>query len=117
MPSPIPIIPGSVLTAALVPYYGVPTQDPKVRQVELSVVRFINADATARTVTLHIVPAGGTAVAANARFKTLSIPPAADGTPPPLFRMGDVLLPGDTVHAMADAPGVVSISASGFSYP
>lgn len=113
MGNPIQIIQGVLLTAALTTPYAVPKQT----KVKLTGIRFVNTDAVQHTVTVHIVAAGDTAGNQNVRFKTLVVPPASNGDLPPFFNMDDVMLPGTTIQAMADVPGVVAMSANGEIYP
>lgn len=113
MNNPIPVVQGVLLTAGLTTVYPVPKQT----KVKLTGVRFVNTDAVQHTVTVHIVAAGDAAGNQNVRFKTLIIPPASNGDLPPFFDMDDVMLPGTTIQAMADAPNVVAMSANGEIYP
>ena len=112
-----PVIQGVALTGSLVTYYTVPTTDPQTKQVRLTGMRFINTDTVERTVTVHIIPAGGAAGVANTRFKTLTIQPSSLGYPPPYFAMTDVLLQGTFIQASASAANVVAMSADGVVLP
>ena len=112
-----PVIQGVALTASLVTYYIVPTNDPQTKQVQLTGMRFINTDTVERTVTVHIIPAGGSASVATTRFKTLTIQPSSLGYPPPYFSMTDVLLQGSFIQASASVAGVVAMSADGVVLP
>jgi len=114
---PFAIIPGSLLTGSLATYYTMPANNPGVKQIVMTGMRFLNSDSVNRTVTVNVVPPGGTASLANTRFKTLTIPPASAGNPPPFFIMDDVLVAGSSIQAQADAPNVVVLSANGMTYP
>lgn len=113
MITPIQVAAGSLLTNALATYYTVPATN---KQTLITNVCFLNTDSVPRTVDLHIIPSGGTASSANARFKTLSIQQAAGGDPPPFFTIGVVMAPGDFIQAKADTGAVVAFSANGMSY-
>ncbi len=68
----------------------------------------VNTGATNATLSVHLVPSGGTAGTANALSKT--IPPGGSWPFPDL--VGHVLESGDTISTIASAAGV-SIRASG----
>jgi len=117
MPTPSPLIPGTLLTTSLVAVYTAPLNHPSIRQVQLSTIRFVNTNATDVTVTLHVVPAGGATSDANARFKTMVVTPSADGTPSLPFTLDDILLPGWSIYASASVGNVVALSANGILFP
>lgn len=113
MPNPIPIVEGVILTGSLVTYYTVPATNTQLKSVQLTGIRFVNTDSVARTVTLHVIPAGGSASDANVRFKALSIPAGMSL----LYDAEDVLLPGGFIQCKASTASVVILSANGVSYP
>ena len=117
MPNPIPIIQGTLLTASVATFFTVGVNDPKVKQVILTSVRFVNTDSVAHTFTMYIVPAGASASDANCRFKTFAIPAAGDPDSSQYFVMSDVILPGTRIQALADVASKVAISANGVSAP
>lgn len=117
MPTPIPIIRGSVLTASLVTLYTVGNTAQVVRSVRVTSMRFVNTDSVARTVTVHFVPQGDTASVANTRFKTITIEAAGSIDSSAFFIMDDVLQEGGSIQAVASAANVVAISATGESNP
>lgn len=117
MPTPMPVIPGLMLSSAVNVCYMVPSTDPKLKQVHVTSVRFTNHDATDRTVSVWFVQPGGSPGDSNARFKTAKVSPASSGDPSPFFEMDEILLPGGTIHAVADTAGVIAFSANGASYP
>lgn len=115
--APVVAIPGVLLTAVAASYYQVPKTDPALKQVRVTSMRFVNHDTVDRKVSVYLVQPGQAAANANARFKTLVINPTSAGGASPYFELDDVLLPGGSIVALADAPSVVSISANGLSYP
>jgi hypothetical protein len=117
MPTPIPIISGALLTGTIATYFTVPVTTPaadqRVRAVQLTSIRLVNTDTVDRTVTLHIVPNGGTASSSNMRFKAELIP-AGESL---MYEIDDVMLPNESIQAYADATGVVNISSNGIVNP
>lgn len=74
--------------------------------------KFINTDTVARTITLHHVPAGGAAAAANKHFAAVSIP--AGKTWEISYDEGEwTLRSGDSLWMFADAASAVNAYFSG----
>jgi hypothetical protein len=82
--------------------------------VKYAIIREIalnNIDALAHTFTIAI---GDPATTSNILFD--AIPIQAVGSEPPTYSRACVLLPGDTIQALADVANKVSISISGIEY-
>ena len=107
--TPVKMVAGSALTSSLVTYYTVPatTKEAIVKEIE-----FCNTDTVTRTVTLHIIPSGGSAGVANRVYSTLSIQAGETKN----FSRSTVLLPGGFIQALADSASVVSMDISGVEY-
>lgn len=108
MPSPIQqIIPSVQLpssAAALYTSTGLWTQ--------ILALRCVNTDASVRTISLYVVPSGGSASAATA--STLSFALLANGGGyNGANEYGLVLNPGDAIWGVADLAAKVNIMASG----
>lgn len=104
--TPKPITPAQLTTAA-VAYYTAPT-NVKVSRVLLVVAT--NTTATNRTITVHIVPSGGTASATNMVLDGVIVPAH---TALPLYEvLNQFVPPGGTLQALSDAGTAVSISGS-----
>lgn len=71
---------------------------------------FTNNDATARTVTIHLVASGGTAGVTNIVTKAAVI--AAGATYEAFEIEGHILQPGDFITAFADAASMVTCHIS-----
>ncbi len=106
MLTPVQMVPTGYLGAALATLYTVP---PNATKAELREIRLCNTDTLPRTVTLHMVPAGGVAGGSN---KALSALPLAAGETKTLPFV-TVMLPGDSIQASADAGSLVTIQVSG----
>jgi hypothetical protein len=117
MPTPLPIIQGSPLTASVATYYTVPSTDPRIKAIKLKSLRFVNTDSTARTVSLYLVPKGASPTVGNTRFKDISIAAAGSEDSSAFFIMDDVMLQGTMIQAVASSAGVVAISATGETFP
>lgn len=70
-----------------------------------------NPSATARTVSLYLVPSGGSPSDANVITKTKSIAPGETWNCPDMI--GQVLASGGTLRAVADLIAVLVLSAAG----
>lgn len=70
---------------------------------------FTNTTATARTITVYLVPSGGSPSATNTIVSAMTIPPTGQGhvSLAHLFA-NQVLNPGDTVQALASAATAIS---------
>lgn len=79
--------------------------------VYLDVATALNDNAASQTLTLHIVPSGGTAQAVNQHIKAKSI---ANGATDLLAEVrGKFLDPGDMVYATASVGSAISLFLSG----
>lgn len=101
------IIPGSQLTAAAATYYTAPANT----RTKISKLTFTNNDTVARTITLYLVPSGGSAGVTNLLTKAAPVGPGA--VYEAFEAEGHVLQPGDTIQALADSASQVTIQASG----
>jgi len=116
--NPIPIIQGALLGDTLAVLYKVPTTDlMKTKVVCLTSMRLCNTSATARKVTVHIVPPDETPTPANRRFDQQPVEAAGEEDSSAFFVLNDALLPGTTIRAFCDAANAVAISVNGASYP
>lgn len=103
--TPKRLVPGSALTNALATYYTVPASTTVIAK-ELVLC---NTDVVTHTVDLHIVPNGGTAVAANQILQNIAL---TNGETK-IYSLSSVMEIGATIQASADAGAVVSIAVSG----
>lgn len=76
----------------------------------LKKLTFTNNDASARTVTVHLVASGGSASTSNILTKTVSI--AAGATYEAFEAEGHILGPGDFITAFADTAALVACHGS-----
>jgi hypothetical protein len=72
---------------------------------------FTNTDTVARTITVHRVPAAGSAAAGNMVIQAFSLSAGQAYVAPELANM--VLSPGETLQALASSAAVVNINVSG----
>lgn len=73
-----------------------------------------NTSATPRTVTLHLVPSGGSATTANQIITTVTVPAAgAQPTQLPAI-VGQILEAGGTIQALAEAATCITPLISGY---
>jgi hypothetical protein len=105
--TPKKLVAGSQLTASAATYYTAAANTKTL----LKKLTFTNNDTTARTVTVYLVPSGGTAGVTNLLTKAASI--AAGATYEAFEAEGHILAPGDTLQALADVTSMVTIQASG----
>lgn len=82
---------------------------PANTTARLSSVTFTNQDAVARTVSAHLVKVGTSPSNANRVVAPYVLGPGEAWTCP---HLNHNLNPGDSLHALADATGVVSVYAS-----
>lgn len=75
---------------------------------------FTNTNVGAQTVTLHIVPSGGSPSDANMVMKAVSIP--AGGSYRAIELVGQALNAGDTIQALASAATSITPVISGAEY-
>lgn len=95
-------------------YYTSPAAATGVTATTAKISRavFINTDSSAHTVTVALVPAGGSVTAGNTVLTAISIPANQTYTSPELA--GAVLPAGTTLHALA-SNALVSIMVSGLT--
>ena len=108
--TPKKIIPGSQLTNVVATYYTCPANTKCL----VKKLTFTNNDTSARSVTLYLVPSGGTAGVTNLLTKAQSI--VAGGVYEAFEASGHVLMPGDTIQALADTGAMVTIQGSGSEF-
>lgn len=101
------IIPGSQLTNAAATYYTAPANTT----TQIRKLTFVNNDSSAHTVTVYLVPSGGTAGVTNLLVKAAAI--AAGATFEAFEAEGHILQTGDFIQALADAGSQVTIQGSG----
>lgn len=99
------LIPGTLLTASLVTLYTAPANTT----ARANEILLCNTDTVARTVTVHIIPSGGSASAANTIFKAITV----DASETRTLGLDQVFPAGSFVQASADSASVVSIRLSG----
>jgi len=105
------IIDGVQLTNAVATYYTTPDNT----RCELRKLSFTNTSAAAVTVTVYIVPSGGTASDANTIKKTKALAPAGFGSDTwnCIEALGHCLNAGETVQAVCSANTSVSVRCTG----
>lgn len=106
MISPKRLVPGTLLTASLTTLYTVPSS---VLSATAKQMLICNTDTSARTVTVNVVPANGTASPANTIFDAISLQPKETK----IFGLTDVLAVGGFIQAKADVTDKVAITVSG----
>ena len=102
------IIDGSQLTLVAATYYTVPANT----LTTISACSVTNTTATARWVSVHLVPAAGTAVPANSVCWSQVVAPGQ--TYNVIGAIGQTMEAGATVQALADAPTALSLVASAY---
>lgn len=105
---PKQIIPGVTLAAAAAALYTVPANTITT----ISAATLTNSTATARTVTMHLVPAGGTPSAANMILSARTISPGESYNV--AQAIGQTIPAGATIQALADVAAAVNLVASGY---
>lgn len=100
-------ITGAQLTASAATYYGPVAANTKAMIKKLT---FTNTDTSARTVTVYLVPSGGTAGATNILISARSI--AAGEAYDCYEAMGQVLAAGGFLQALADVTTKVTINGA-----
>lgn len=94
------------LTASAATYYTVPANTTSI----LKALRFVNTDTAARTVTVYLVPSGGTAGATNILISAQAIAP---GECWDCYQANwQVLATGGTLQALADVAAKVTIQGA-----
>ena len=103
------LVAGSQLTNAAATYYTATNVSARVDSCAL-----VNTTAGAITATVHLVPSGGTATAANCILSAKSIAAGATFVPPGII--GQVIENGGTLQALASANTSITLVASGIEY-
>lgn len=80
----------------------------------ISAATLNNTAAGVRTVTMHIVPSGGTAGAANQIASAVSVPAAGSAPTVCGWLVGQTIPQGGSLQALADTGAVVAIFVSGY---
>jgi len=101
------LVGGAQLTTSATTYYTAPPST----KARIDAMTLTNTSAAAVTVTLHLVPAGGTAGDGNIILKAKSI--GAGESYPVREALGHWLEPGGTIQALASAATSVTLVASG----
>lgn len=81
------------------------------QSVRIDSLSIVNGDSIAATVSINIVPSGGSASAANLTTKAQSIPSGQTWNSP--NEVGKVLVAGDFISAICSTASVAAISAGG----
>lgn len=82
----------------------------------LAAALFNNTSATARYITLHIIPSGGSATSANQVVTTLVIPAAGAAPTSVPALVGQILAAGTTIQALAEAATCITPLLSGYEF-
>lgn len=107
--TPKKMVPGSALTASAATYYTVAST---VKQAIVKEVEFCNTDTVPRTVTMYVIPSGGSAAVANEIYAAMTLQAGETKN----FSRSTVMLPGGFIQALADSAAVVSFNVSGVEY-
>lgn len=99
---------GSQLTTGAVVYYTAPVNTVST----ISAMSVTNTTGTARTVTVYLVPSGGTADATNVVCSARTVSPGE--TFNVFGAIGQTLAAGGTIQALADAATALALVASGY---
>jgi len=105
--TPKKLVPGSQLTSSAATYYTCPTNTKTL----IKKATFTNTDSSARTITLYLVPIGGTAGVTNILSDAVSV--ASLTTYEAFEAEGHILEAGGTLQALADVGAKVTFQASG----
>lgn len=103
------LVDGSQLDTTIATYYTATNVRARIDAIVLT-----NTTAGAETVTLHIVPSGGTADDTNCVLSAKSIAAGASYVPP--GAIGQWLEDGGTLQALASAVTAITLVASGVEY-
>lgn len=105
--TPKKLIPGSQLTASVATYYTAPTNTKTlVKKLTLT-----NNDTSARSVTIYLVPSGGSSGVTNILSNAVAVAPLS--TYEAFEAEGHIVPAGGTIQAFADVAAKVTIQASG----
>lgn len=102
------LVDGAQLTAAAAVYYTAPANS----LTTISAASVTNTTATARTVTVYLVPTGGTAGAGNVVCSGRVVAPGE--TFNVSGAIGQTLAAGGTLQALSDAATALTLVASGY---
>ncbi len=102
------LTPTAQLTAAAAVYYTAPANTT----AEIGAATVTNVTATARTVTVSLVPSGGSAGLTNIVVQTRTVP--ANAAVQLWELIGQKLPPGATIQALADAATAVNLTVGGY---
>lgn len=105
--NPKRLVEGTVLTASAVTQYTA----PGLTKTVIKKVTATNTTSSAQTVTLYLIPSGGTAGAANTNTIVQTIP--ANSGLELYLAENHVLEPGDFIQALASATASITLMASG----
>jgi len=105
---PKQLTPTAQLTAAAAIYYTTPAST----WAEIGAATVTNVTGTARTVTVSLVPSGGTAGLTNIVVQTRTVP--ANAAVQLWEIVGQKLPPGATIQALADAGAAVNLTVGGY---
>ena len=110
MPQRLPkqLCAGAQLTASAAPYYTVPANTITT----ISACSLTNSTATARTVTMHLVPNGGSANAANMILSARTVAPGE--TYNVASAIGQTIPAGASIQSLSDVAAAVTLIASGY---
>lgn len=101
------LVPSTILGASVGTLYTVPA----VTRAVIQKATATNLDTVARTITVHLVPSGGSASDTNAILKAYPVPAAFTLDLPDLG--SHVLEPGSTIQALASVASMCSLRVSG----
>jgi vancomycin resistance protein YoaR len=102
------LVDGSQLTAVAVSYYATPANT----LTTIAAMSVTNTTATARTVTVHLVPAAGSASASNCVCSARTVAPGE--TYNVAGAIGQTLSASGFISALADAATALTLVASGY---
>jgi len=103
------LIDGAVLTASAAVYFTVPPNS----MVTISACSVTNTTAIPQTLTMHLVPSGGTAGASNVVCSGRTVAPGETFNPP--GAIAQTLHAGGTIQALSDAASALTLVASGYT--
>lgn len=107
--NPAVLTPSTPLNSTATVLYQVPSNG----QAVIKRAVFTNVDSVTRVITVHRVPASGSPVLGNRVISEQRLTPGEAYVAPELANM--VLLPGESIQALADAAAVVNATMSGFT--
>jgi hypothetical protein len=105
--TPEKIIPGSQLTGSAATYYTAPANTRTI----ITSMSLCNTTATARTVTIYLIPSGGSASDSNTIVKNCLVP--AYDTRVVYEAQRQVIKTAGFIQALADSASAVTLQASG----